>query len=238
MKKQLKALLLSAGFGTRLRPLTYTTPKCLVEINKQPLLHIWLDKLEELNFHSTLINTHYLSDKVYKSIEGWKNKNLRVYTTFEENLLGTAGTLVKNLEFFRDSRGLIIHADNLTTDSLSNLLDAHENRPNGTLLTMLTFETNNPRECGIVEIDGNNILKNFHEKVENPPGNLANGAVYAFSEDFIEYLFKMQKTIEDISNDLIPLLSNRIFTYKTTSSFLDIGNHANLKKANEFWRKL
>ena len=103
---------------------------------------------------------------------------------------------------------------------------------------MLTFETNNPRECGIVEIDGNNILKNFHEKVENPPGNLANGAVYAFSEDFIEYLFKMQKTIEDISNDLIPLLSNRIFTYKTTSSFLDIGNHANLKKANEFWRKL
>ena len=84
----------------------------------------------------------------------------------------------------------------------------------------------------------NNILKNFHEKVENPPGNLANGAVYAFSEDFIEYLFKMQKTIEDISNDLIPLLSNRIFTYKTTSSFLDIGNHANLKKANEFWRKL
>ncbi len=238
MKNNLKALLLSAGFGTRLRPITNKIPKCLVEINKKPLLHIWLDKLEDLNFHSTLINTHYLSGKVYESIEAWGNKNLRIYTTFEKNLLGTGGTLVKNLEFFRDSQGLIIHADNLTSDKLDHLLNAHENRPKGTLLTMLTFETSNPSECGIVEIDEKNIIKQFHEKVANPPGNLANGAVYAFSEDFIEYVFKMQKTIEDISNDLIPLLSNKIFTYKTTSNFLDIGSHANLKKANELWGKI
>ena len=135
----------------------------------------------------------------------------------------------KEFRIFRDSKILIIHADNLTTDKLDNLLDAPEKRPKGTLLTMLTFETNNPSECGIVETDENNIVKKFLRKSQIL-GNLANGAVYAFSEDFIEYVFKMQNTIEDISNDLIPLLSNKIFTYKTNSSFLDIGNHANLKK--------
>ena len=64
--KEYKALLLSAGFGTRLRPITNEIPKCLVEINKKPILHMWLDKLQNIEINSVLINTHYLANKVYQ----------------------------------------------------------------------------------------------------------------------------------------------------------------------------
>ena len=67
MLKEYKALLLSAGLGTRLRPITNEIPKCLVEINKKPILHMWLDKLQNIEINSVLINTHYLANKVSES---------------------------------------------------------------------------------------------------------------------------------------------------------------------------
>ena len=61
---KIKALLLAAGFGTRLRPLTLTNPKCLMEINGVPILGHWLEKLDNLGCNEVLINTHYLNKKV------------------------------------------------------------------------------------------------------------------------------------------------------------------------------
>ena len=62
--KPIRSLLLSAGLGTRLRPLTLDKPKCLVEINKKPILEHWIDKLENIGIQKVLINTHYLAQKV------------------------------------------------------------------------------------------------------------------------------------------------------------------------------
>ena len=66
----MKALLLAAGFGTRLRPLTNTTPKCLVTIKDKALLGIWLERLSQAGIEAFLINTHHLSDQVETYIEG------------------------------------------------------------------------------------------------------------------------------------------------------------------------
>ena len=66
MNKPIRALLLAAGLGTRLRPITLKIPKCLVEINNKTILEIWLDKLEKLNVEKTLINIHYMAEKVNK----------------------------------------------------------------------------------------------------------------------------------------------------------------------------
>ena len=62
--KPKRSLLLSAGLGTRLRPLTLEKPKCLVEINKKPILEYWIDNLENIGIQKVLINTHYLAEKV------------------------------------------------------------------------------------------------------------------------------------------------------------------------------
>ena len=158
MKKEIKALLLAAGLGTRLRPITNSIPKCLVEIKGKPLLEIWLENLKKAKADEVLINTHYLSHKVEKFISLLKIKDLQISIEYEKELLGTAGILIKNKKFFKNSLGLLIHADNFTKLNLSEFLDAHNNRPKNCLITMLTFETNQPEKCGVVEIDKRNIV--------------------------------------------------------------------------------
>ena len=125
MTNKLRAILLAAGFGTRLRPLTLSIPKCLVNINSKPLLGLWIDKLMKLGCESVAINTHYLSDKVSSYLYENHSDNHVIQTIYEPELLGTAGTLLANMAFFAGSTGILIHADNLMLDDLEGLLDAH-----------------------------------------------------------------------------------------------------------------
>ena len=96
----MRVFLLSAGYGKRLLPLTKNTPKCLIKLNKKPLLQIWLEKLEAQGVRHFLINTHYKSDKVEKFIKKTKFSK-KVKLVYEKKILGTGGTLYKNLDFFK-----------------------------------------------------------------------------------------------------------------------------------------
>ena len=114
MNKPIRSLLLAAGLGTRLRPITLELPKCLVKIGKEPLLENWINKLENIKVDKILINTHYMSEKIDLFLDK-KYKNQKKIIKFHENqLLGTAGTLIANRDFFYDSIGIMIHADNFT----------------------------------------------------------------------------------------------------------------------------
>ena len=226
-----RALLLSAGLGTRLRPLTFDTPKCLVKINNEILLERWL-KILDKDVESVLINKHYLPEKVEELLSKKNNFKIKIHQTFDSTLLGTAGTLIKNAEFFDGYSGLLIHSDNYTDFDLKALLRKHSERPPGCLLTMLVFETKTPSTCGIVETDKKGIVQNFHEKAKNPPGNLANGAIYAFDNEFLNWM-KNFKNVNDFSVQIIPALLGKIFTYKTDSLFIDIGTISNLNLAQK-----
>ena len=237
MTSKIRALILSAGFGTRLRPLTNKIPKCLVKINGEPLLAHWLKTLESINCEATLINTHYLADKVERFISSYLTKTMRIESVYERELLGTLGTLLKNKSWFVNKTGLLIHGDNITNANFREFIQAHSKRPKECILTMMTFETATPKSCGIVETDKNGIMINFHEKVKNPPSNIANGAIYLFDYSFLEWLEKKQIKGNDISYDLLPLLKNKIQTWHTKEVFLDIGTPNSLKKAREIFQK-
>ena len=114
---------------------------------------------------------------------------------------------------------------------LLNLIEAHKNRPKNCLITMLTFTTNNPQKCGIVELDSSAIVMNFHEKVTNPPGNIANGAIYVFDNDFLDWLIKNHPKASDFSTEVLPFLLGKIFTYHTNMDYIDIGTIESLEKA-------
>ena len=230
--KKIKAILLAAGYGTRLRPLTLTTPKCLIEVNGIPLLKHWLIKLEKLGCSEVIINTHYLSKKVLEFTKSYKSLKLKITTSHEKEILGTAGTLIKHLDFFKDSTGLLIHADNYTDDDLRDFLNNHYLRPKNCIITMLTFDTENPSSCGIVLKDKRGIVIDFHEKSEQNYGNCANGAIYAFDDQFIQILKNFSYEINDFSIDVLPAIVGRIFSWHTSKFFLDIGNESALKKAN------
>ena len=228
----MRALLLAAGLGTRLRPLTETVPKCLVLVKNQPLLGIWLERLTKAGIGPFLVNTHYLAEQVETFIQVSTYRD-QVTLVNELELLGTAATLISNLGFFQGEDGLLIHADNYCLADFNAFQKAHRNRPPECLMTMMTFRTTDPSSCGIVELDERGVVIGFHEKVVKPPSNLANGAVYIFSTELLDRLGADLKMMKDFSTEVLKSFVGLIYTYETTEVFLDIGTPENYEKANK-----
>jgi len=226
-----RAILLAAGLGKRLRPITDNTPKCILPIKGQPLLEIWLSRLKKAGIGPCLINTHYLAKQIEDFVEASFYRN-QVKLVNEFELLGTAGTLIANLDFFQNEDGLLIHADNYCLADFIAFKKAHINRPPECLMTMMTFRTNLPSSCGIVELDNRNVVIGFHEKIINPPGNLANGAVYILSAELLKRLSNDLCAATDFSTEVLGQLVGQIYSYETTELFIDIGTPETYAQAN------
>ena len=214
----MRALLLAAGLGTRLRPLTDTTPKCLVPINGKPLLDIWCEALLAAGVTKLLINLHYKSEQVQQHLDSSKFSEF-VETMYESSLLGTAGSLLANRKFFENQDGILLHADNYCEANISELISAHESRPSNCDLTMLAFRTSTPETCGILEVSKNQVLQKMYEKSSDDHGNLANAAFYILSKKLISEL----KDETDFSNEVIPKYFGKTLVVETSETFIDIG---------------
>lgn len=212
----MKTLLLSAGLGTRLDPITRHRPKCLVEILGQPLLGYWLAQLEGSPFDEHVVNAHHFADQVRAFVEPHPN----VTFVEEPQLYGTAGTLFRLRHHFEGAPFLLAHSDNLCLFDPAEFLRAHQHRPEGCLLTMMTFETDSPRSCGIVEVDPSGLVIGYHEKVENPPGNRANAAVFIVEPAVLGLL---HETSFDFCKEIPPILVGRMHTWPNRRYHRDIG---------------
>ena len=178
-----------------------------------------------------LVNTHYLHGQVKAFLDrehlaGW------VEESFEEELLGTAGTVRANADVLTSDVTLIAHADNWCCCDFEAFQDFHEHhRPSGTVMTMMTFETNAPQSCGIVEVDERGIATAFHEKVDNPPSNLANAAVYILEPMVIRWI-QQHDQISDFSTQVIERFLGKIATWHNAEVNIDIGTIEKLIEAN------
>lgn len=226
----MKAVLLTAGYGTRLRPLTLELPKCLVSINGKPLLEYWFDLLHEAGIREILVNLHYKPELV-RSYLARLPYGADIRTSFESELLGTGGTLLANRDFLKSEPCIVIHADNLSLFQASAFMAAHYRRPSHCKMTMMTFICDDPKSCGIVEIDRDGVVQEFHEKVPNPPGNLANGAVYILEGYILDYIASLGKQFIDLSIDIIPHFKSRIYTFLNDIYHRDIGTLESYMKA-------
>ncbi len=226
----MRALLLAAGFGTRLRPLTETIPKCLVPIGDGVLLDAWLKLLTEGGIDRVLINTHYMANAVEEHVRNGPWHNV-VEIVHEPVLLGTGGTVLANRTFFGDDAFIVAHADNLTWFDVLDFTVRHKDRPANAIMTMMTFDADDPSSCGIVEIDEAGLVIGFHEKQPDPPGRLANGAVYVFEPSVFEILQCLGEPPLDISTGLLPQCIGRVCTWHNDVYLRDIGTEANLAAA-------
>jgi mannose-1-phosphate guanylyltransferase len=227
---EVRALLLAAGLGTRLQPLTETCPKCLVPIGSRPLLESWLCSLHGCDISSVWVNMHHHREMVdaFLSREpflGW------VHGVVEEDLLGTAGTLRHNAKHLADSTTFLAHADNWCQCDFNEFLDFHLHcRPAGTVMTMMTFRTNLPENCGIIEVDHQGVVESFLEKPDRPPGNLANGAVYLLEPEVVEWVCE-SPSVTDFSTEVIPAFLGRIASWENLGIHRDIGTLSSLLAA-------
>lgn len=228
----MRALLLAAGIGSRLRPLTDSVPKCLVPIHGRPLLDYWLKNLfSSPSVDRVLINTHYLPGQVENHVAAspWRDK---IDVVYEAKLLGTGGTIKANLSYFGDQSFFVAHSDNLTDLDVNGFLAAHAARPQQCAMTMLAFTTDDPRSCGILELDERGVVQAFHEKVANPPANLANAAVYMLTSEVADRTAAMPGDFVDFSTQIIPDFIGRIFAVSTRGYHRDIGNVESLRRAH------
>lgn len=223
----MRALLLAAGLGTRLRPLTDSVPKCLVDINGRPLLDYWIELLSSGGITDILINMHYLPEAVMGYVANCTYP-VKITTVLEDHLLLTGGTLLRNRAFFLNEPAVLIHADNLSIFDMRAFKEKFVSRDKHIDITMMTFDTDAPETCGIVELDAGGVVQAFHEKVHNPPSNRANAAVYILAPTVIDFLAGLGKEMIDFSTEVLPSFIGRINTFHNDAYHRDIGTVENL----------
>ena len=237
------ALVLAGGYGSRLKPYTNDWPKCLMPVHGLPLLEYWLSELFEAAIPRIIVNTHYKSEIVSEYLKRPRFKK-NVEEFHEPDLLGTAGTIAAI--FSRDEElgtVIVLHGDNWCSYKIKDLLHSHKYfRPRSCCITMLTFHTDAPKSCGIVEVDERNVVQSLHEKSEIDRGTLANGAVYIIEPEVLRWI--IANSVTDVSTQVLPAFLGRIHAVHNTTGFhRDIGTIESLKKSQHlpqkpiFWRE-
>jgi mannose-1-phosphate guanylyltransferase len=227
----MKAFLLAAGLATRLRPITDSTPKCLLPVGGRPLLDIWLDALARAGVNEVLLNAHHLADQVQAYLTARVGAPA-IQLVVEPELLGSAGTLRANRDFVSgEDMFLVINADNLTDFDLRVLIDAH--RAGDAVATLSLFRAPDPTQVGVVEVNAG-IVVGFKEKPAHPRGDLANAGMYAFAPAVIDQITGPDP--RDIGFHLLPRLIGRARAVALNGSyFIDIGTPEALRRARDDW---
>jgi mannose-1-phosphate guanylyltransferase len=226
-----KAFLLAAGVGSRLRPITDVTPKCMLPVGGRPLLDIWLDAFARAGVDEVLVNLHHLPEVVQNHL-GERTGVPVVRTTFEPQLLGSAGTLLANREWVSgEDFFLACNADNLTDFDPRSLIEAH--RAAGAIATLTAFHSPNPSSGGVMEVDAEGTVTGFTEKPEHPVSDLVNAGIYAFQPALLDELKGDLPC--DIGYDLLPRLVGRAHAVPIEGYFRDIGTPEAYRQAQEDW---
>lgn len=227
----MKAFLLAAGVGSRLRPLTDAMPKCMLPIGGRPLLDIWLDALDLAGVGEVLVNLHHLPDVVSRHLAGRAGPPA-VRIVFEPELLGSAGTLLANREWVESEElFLACYADNLTDFDVRSLATAHTEH--GGIATLAVFHSDRPSAGGVVELDVSGLVTGFTEKPAEPVSDLVNAGMYAFSPAALEEIDGALP--RDIGYDMLPRLVGRSWAIPVEGYFRDVGTAASYRLAREEW---
>jgi len=226
-----KAFLLAAGVGSRLRPITDTIPKCMVAIDGRPMLDIWLDAFAAAGVDEVLVNLHHLPDVVRYHIAA-RAGFPAVRVVFEPQLLGSAGTITANRHWLDgEEMFLACYADNLTDFDLRSLIDEH--REHGAIATLTAFHSDRPSAGGVLEIDDSGTMTGFVEKPSEPVSDLVNAGMYALHPSVLTEIDGPPP--RDIGYHLLPRLVGRAWVMLVEGYFRDIGTVDAYQRAQQEW---
>jgi mannose-1-phosphate guanylyltransferase len=227
----MKAFLLAAGHGTRLRPLTDSMPKCLVPIRGTPLLQIWLDLCARSGITEVLINLHSYAGEVKHFIAGYHSP-VKVRIVQEDVLLGSAGTLLANREWIgSDPAFWILYSDVLNNANLHAIAEFHAARQQ--IATLGLYRVPDPSRCGVAIVNEHGVIVDFEEKPHAPRSNLAFSGLMVARPQLLDII--PQKIPADIGFDVLPRIVGKMSGYPVHDYLLDIGTIANYQAAQNTW---
>lgn len=233
-----KAMILAAGEGERLSPLTLETPKALLPINGIPLIEHTLRWLKIHGVLEVAVNLHHLGEKIKDFVGNGSRFGLRIVYSEEGTLLGTAGG-VRKMGHFLDGTFVVFYGDNLTDFDLSAMIALH--REKGAVATLAVFESPNPLEVGVIEMDENGRILKLAEKPQSTTSDvqssaLANGGVYVLEQEVLDCI--PGRVFTDFACDVFPKIIGAglpIYGYRlrVQDYFLDIGTMHKYLQSNE-----
>ena len=194
----MKAMVLAAGLGTRLKPITFEIPKPMVPVLDRPVMAHIVGMLERQGFDQLIANLHYYPD----TIRGYFGDRLEY--RFEEELLGTAGGVRNVADFFGDDPVVIVSGDALTDTDLNALVERH--RSAGGIATLTVKKVDDTREYGVVIHDADGRIQGFQEKPDpaDALSDLGNCGIYCFSPEIFDYF--PDAPFADWAQDVFPAL--------------------------------
>lgn len=221
-----KAMIMAAGVGSRLDPLTKDVPKPLVPIANRPVMDILLERLLEISIKNVVANTHYLSEKITSR---YKNNKMGINFdyVYEETLSGTAGGVKKCQYFFDEGEDfLIMSADGLSNADLKEAILSH--KTSGTIAS-IGIKKIAPEEIpnfGVVVTDEQGFISEFQEKpsIQEAKSDYINTGIYIFNYKIFDYI--PESTFYDFAKNVFPsLLSSgiKINTFPVKAYWSDIG---------------
>jgi bifunctional UDP-N-acetylglucosamine pyrophosphorylase/glucosamine-1-phosphate N-acetyltransferase len=235
----MKAVILAAGKGTRLHPLTLTRPKHLVPIGGKPIIDHVLTSLDQAGFNEVVFIVNYLSKQLKAHLgDGSKYKMQFTFTT-QEQLKGTADAASYAKPHVEDTF-LLTYGDWLmTTDAVKKILRVHEQET--PLITMAVVPVVNPEQYGIIELDGSSIKRIIEKPRRNDaPTNLANAGIYILADEIFQAIERTQESPRselEITDSLSLLIEEdkKIAAAKLSSNELfDVGLLWDLFNANQW----
>jgi len=236
----MKAVILAAGEGVRLQPITSTRPKHLIKVGGKPILEHCLDAVKTFGIEEVLIVIHYMGDAIRQYFGDGKKFGLKIEYVEQKAVLGT-GNAVSMVEPYVKDDFLLVYGDLLfSAEAVKNVIDLH--RKEKPVATMAVVPVGNPEDYGIVELEDEKHVKRIAEKPnrEEAPSNLANAGVYVFSTEIFDKIretsasargeWEITDAISQLSKEKKTVLAVKI----SSGDWIDIGRPWDLLEANRW----
>ena len=227
-KKHNQAMILAAGVGSRLDPLTSSTPKPLCPILGKPVMEHIITLCKKHGFTSLAANTHVMADRMEKHFSDTKQRlGVDLNLVYEKQLTGVAGGIRSCKKYLTDDVVLIIMSDALTDVDLTRLYEAHIK--SDCVVTAAIKEIDDTTQFGVVVTDKNNKVISFQEKPkpEEAKSNLANTGIYLFNKSVLDEIPPESEAPKyDVATDLFQKLMSKgmpLQAIKTNDYWADIG---------------
>lgn len=232
----MKAVVLAAGEGIRLRPLTLTKPKVLLPVGNIPVIQHVLDSVKKNGVREVLVVVGYLGEKIQDLVRDGSKFGLKVSYVWQRHIKGTGEALSLASDFL-DEPFLVVYGDlYITGSAVKKILQTYKKRRSNVLALI---EVENPKDYGVVRVDKEKRLVSIEEKPEKPLTNLVNAGVYVFTKEVFSEIVKVKESVrgEVELTDAVQGLVRRgleVYTVKLSEDeWVDLGKPWDLLKANE-----
>jgi mannose-1-phosphate guanylyltransferase len=219
----LQAIVLVGGEGTRLRPLTYGTPKPMVPIAGVPFLARTLERLAHAGIRDVILPAGYMPEAIIDYFGDGAALDMKITYVIEETPLGTAGAL-KNVEQYITGQFFVLNGDILTSLDLRTMMEDHERKGGIGLLHLIRVE--DPSSFGCVVHDANGLISTFVEKPprETAPTNEINAGTYLFEREILDLIPAGRNvSIERETFPQIIAQGKGLYAYTTDDYWIDLG---------------